>query len=215
MNRFGMLSQEEKMGLLELSVAEVFNRGYEYCGMDNESGSFTVIEEKEEKSNNQQRKELIQEAKDKFKNKILFDGYVDVDDYTYLLSFQVNSEAGVVVALVKDFNGKVIRKGIARCMSSDVFNEDIGKYIATSRALKDGIEDRFLDPVQPDEVVVGTVVKWKYGGDTFKVEYMGELGNNSVKHTFYCLDDKKTYSKSYKESILNYSNIVDDTDSKY
>lgn len=227
MNRFGMLSQEEKMELLELSTAEVFNRGYKYCCMDNEPSRFTVVEDKEKKSKNQQRKELIREAKDNFKNQLLFNAgdkggiYVDIDGYAYLLSFQVNSEAGVVVALVKNFNGKVISKGIARCMAGDVFNEDIGKYISTSRAFGEKVEDKFLDSVQPDEIVVGHILtfaeedSWhkrhNYRVDSLKGENNLTVIYNEVDGMDYRIGKK---AHGYLNRRKHYP-IIDDTDAEY
>lgn len=215
MNRFGMLSQEEKMELLELSTAEVFNRGYKYA-----MGEIVVDKlDKQEavKSKNQQRKELIQEAK----GEIFLDALKIIGKYQ-TLKYHVQKDKGVVVAILEDSTGKTVSKGIARCMKEDVFNEVIGKYIAFSRAIGVKIDDKFLDPVQPDEVVVGQIITFAkddswHKRHNYRVDKLKGENNLTVVHNEVDGMDYRIGEKAYGKFPKNHYEycIVNDTDAKY
>lgn len=117
---------------------------------------------KEEKSANQLRAEIIEEAK-WFVEKYLTHsehGYgVVADNLTPLTTrtgpikykFVVNVEKRTIVAIGSLLHVGSIDdnyKGIAKCMPSDVFNEHIGKAIALGRALGLDVSE-FENAVQP------------------------------------------------------------------
>lgn len=124
---------------------------------------------------NEQRKLIIEKAKqfvEKHKN---YKGYYEVPDgnfspYICSAKFVVNVKKRTVVALMKGFNtGRICARGIAKCMPDDVFNEHIGKAIALGRAL--GLDvSAFENAVQPTEVAVGTEVLLIHIGRTDVVE---------------------------------------------
>ena len=80
-------------------------------------------------------KNLVREAKG-FVKVNLADAYF-VDGYYFVVDLKVNKDKETVVALAKKvgFDSKVIKRGIAKCMKDDVFQEDIGKAIALGRLL--------------------------------------------------------------------------------
>jgi RNase H-fold protein (predicted Holliday junction resolvase) len=118
------------------------------------------------KSANQQRAELIQHAKEFIDNSI--QNYFDFGITTF--EFVVNAEKRTVVALERGNRTKTVyKKGIAKCHPNEVFNADIGKAVALSRALQIDIPIEFLEAVQPDEVVVGHKVRGNYAEENYEV----------------------------------------------
>ena len=118
-------------------------------------------------SANQQRKELIEQAREFVESQKNAMGTYEVKDPSSPLApwhcnveFIVNEEKRTVVALLRGFKfPKLYSKGIAKCHPDEVFNADIGKAIALARALEIDVPKGFLNAAQPDEVVVGMVVE--------------------------------------------------------
>src|SRR5699024_10490187 len=94
-------------------------------------------------SANQQRKELIEQAREFIKKrkdeKGLVSrrlGYRATNGIICDAEFIVNEEKRTVFCLLRwQFGGRITSKGIAKCHPDDVFNADIGKAIALARAL--------------------------------------------------------------------------------
>ena len=83
-------------------------------------------------------KKLVQEAKE-FVSDNLADLYVDENGFS-LIYFKTNEGKRTVVALQKVIafsksKGKVVNRGVAKCIKDDLFQEDIGKAIALGRLL--------------------------------------------------------------------------------
>ncbi len=88
------------------------------------------------------------------------DGNFTFNHLVTKLTFHVNAEKGVVVALAHGANnGVLIRKAFARCAPGDVFNDKIGMAIAAGRLFGVVIPKEYLDAPQPTEPVVGMRVK--------------------------------------------------------
>lgn len=111
--------------------------------------------------------------------------------------FIVNTEKRTIVALLKPLGlNQVVKRGIAKCDPSDVFNEHIGKAIALGRAL--GIDvSEFEQAVQPTEIVIGQIVKSGLNG----------IGGVALK------SDKENYSVDYAKR--NNLTIINDTNAIY
>lgn len=131
-----------------------------------------AIQRYKERTPNQKRKEIIDEAK-AFVEVTLAEvdeqmGWQTTKIRTYKehgrlrIEFIVNTEKRTVVALARYGNitelPDVLAKGIAKCTPSDVFNADIGKAIALGRALGLDVE-RYEKAVQPTEYTEGMFVK--------------------------------------------------------
>lgn len=117
--------------------------------------------------------------------------------------FIVNAEKRTVVVLIKSADeGYVRARGIAKCMSDEVFNADIGKAIALCKALKLYIPDEFMYAVQPDEVVEGMVVYYESGDRKAIVANEGGRLRNL----------KSTYPSTAR---THNATIIDDTNAKY
>lgn len=127
------------------------------------------------------------------------------------LVFHVNAEKRTVVAIIRTIRGKhVVHKGIAKCNPSDVFNADIGKAIALGRALGLDVE-RFEKAVQPNEVVVGTVVIHVEDKDVYTIEGIYEGNHYDMRHT-----DGEYFEKfRMMNSIDTFYDIVNDTEAQY
>lgn len=126
---------------------------------------------KVEKTANQQRAEIIENAK-KFVGEITTDlkAYEEDRKYPYgfisgeckyrLLKpeFHINQDKRVVTVLMKGLRYEVIyNKSFAKCTPDDVFNEDIGKAIALGRALELDVSE-FENAIQPNEFVKGQMI---------------------------------------------------------
>lgn len=119
------------------------------------------------KSPNEQRKEIITEAKAFVDDRLIKRSYVHRGVARNFLrmagdvrvEFVVNAKKRTVVALVYlAHTNTIVHKAVAKAHPDDVFNADIGKAIALGRAL--GLDvTRFEKAVQPTEVVVGMTVK--------------------------------------------------------
>lgn len=122
-----------------------------------------AIQRYKERTPNEQRKAIIDEAK-AFVEK--YTPIVRIDDTPLTsehgdvkITLNVNSKKRTVVCIAHYLHVKdaPIKRGFAKCAPDDVFNADIGKAIALGRAL--GLDvSKFEKAVQPSEVVVGHVV---------------------------------------------------------
>jgi 3D (Asp-Asp-Asp) domain-containing protein len=84
--------------------------------------------------------------------------------------FVINREKGTVVALIREIDGNVIYRGIAKCAPGDVFNAHIGKAIALRRALGLPVPGEYLNAPQPTEVRAGDIVRL-CDGRLYKCKY--------------------------------------------
>jgi len=181
----------------------------------------SALELVEEKSPNELRAEIIEKAKEFVKEQRDDMIVVKADNphgYVVGVSFIVNAEKRTVVALLRGIISDSVRaKGIAKCLSGDVFNEHIGKAIAFGRALGKDVSE-FEDAVQPNEVVPGQIVEtFKANSDTYMVaevqwsdgryisypdsvykEKIGRVCRTSLEYGFKIIDDTNAI---YKESV--------------
>jgi len=161
-------------------------------------------------SNNQKRAAIIEKAKrfvEECKNftggvtkrkgyRYSSTGYIVCDS-----EFVVNREKNAVVALLKrQMHGSLVVKGIAKCHPHDVFNEHIGKAIALGRALGLDVSE-FEQAVQPDEVVVGMLVR--VTGNTLDTRIISNVEKIDIK----------TNTLEYAQR--NGATILNDSQAKY
>ncbi|UXO88814.1 hypothetical protein [Bacillus safensis] len=112
-----------------------------------------------EKSDQQKRDEIVEQAKR------------DVEDLTIRHfvakhDFIVNAGKRTVVALRRSWiDGRILRRGIAKCTPVDCFNVHIGKAIVLRRALGLEVPAEYLNVPQPTEVRVGDVIRGVYKGE--------------------------------------------------
>lgn len=184
------------------SLAEVAPKAIEF-GMSKE---FLVNLHKDEKvipvkPKNQQRKELIQYAKDKVK---------EIEDKCRLLedeiTYHINPKKGIVKAIVKVtgvFSGTFTKT--AKCSSDDVFNVHIGKAIALSRLFGE-VDKRLLNPVQPDEVVEGMKVKFDDASQHYIVVFNSDISIENKHHVYH------EYFSDFPEDTFK---IIDDSNAKH
>lgn len=119
------------------------------------------------KTINELRGEIIEKAKvfvESDRHKDYHNDYlVNVDGigkYSCEVEFVINERKCTVAALLKGVATKKVRaRGIAKCMSSDVFNAHIGKAIALGRALGLDVSE-FEQAVQPT-FAIGQKVYYK------------------------------------------------------
>lgn len=182
---------------------------------------YDAVETAKVKSPNQQRAELIEKAERfvQVKSRAVRDSSELAEGYSFKekenpnfhslalkVEFVVNTEKRTIVALLKTYSGKSIKsKGIAKCMSDEVFNEHIGQAISLARALKIDVPVEFLQAVQPSEVVIGMVVDTYYRGSNEK----NESCPTHVTRIYKGMPefDNGTHSSCYK--------ITDDTNAQY
>ena len=179
------------------------------------------------KTPNQQRKEIIEKAKERVKewskgvhcNAPTSEDIRTLADICNLtvnfsrgdeLQFVEDENKRTVVALIRFKNGtRVFHKGIAKCSPDDVFNVHIGRAIALGRALGKDVSE-FENAVQPTEAVVGMIVQDYYKFKENNVfEILGNMNfefiNNNLEH--------------YRKGTLNHNGfnarIIDDTNAVY
>lgn len=129
---------------------------YENSGLKNAAELLgTKVESKEESSPQSKHKNLVDEAKNDvefwlstevenvpmFKCAYKYTSYVPSSDS---VEFIVNRKNRKVTALIRDEDGKIFAKGIARCSPGDCFNADIGRAIALRRALGVGVPRKYF-----------------------------------------------------------------------
>ena len=173
-------------------------------------------------SANQQRKELIEQAREFVESKL--DSYGEVcvayrhgsGNICLIPEFFIKGNR--VTCVLRGSRTKRVRfVGRANCMPDEVFNADIGKAIALARALEFDVPKGFLNAAQPDEVVVGMVVETYdfYGthhatNSVDKVEVnrgrtcLSNEGKSLTGDSLYTSFDKKLGDK-----------IINDTNAKY
>lgn len=172
---------------------------------------------------NQQRAELIQRAREfveehqrdlpghndcrNYGNNVCRSNYYDTE------FFVKNNRVTAVIHLVNVSRKRLTLDklvGRAACMSSDVFNEWIGKAIALAKALEIEIPKEFLDAVRPDEVVVGMKVR-ATGKDSIENNWgfgVVEKIEMRCKLRGYWVDNG---SYAYLKEVV----ILDDTNAEY
>jgi len=178
-----------------------------------------AIKRYKERTPNQKRKAIIDEAKaflveverEQNDSEVRDKGNVFHRQYLTKTEFIVNTEKRTVVAIIRTKYGTtLLTKGIAKCNPSDVFNADIGKAIALGRALGLDVE-RFEKAVQPSEIVVGHVFDTEPSGGnwTATVTKLGYPG----AHDRY----GKAFHHSHDSGWLGEKQIkvIDDTEAQY
>ncbi|MBD8028184.1 hypothetical protein H9636_16165 [Ureibacillus sp. Re31] len=186
-----------------------------------------------EKSTNQQRAEIIEKAK-KFvevKSECVKDSpYVEggiarkkienPNFYNYTtveVEFIINQEKRTVVSLVKFNDGSIMTKGVAKCNPSDVFNEHIGKAIALGRALGLDVSE-FENAVQPNEIVVGMVIKGNESENRFYRKSRKFTLTSETDHGGFYYKEASEYSgEPSNDYILSFQfgDILNDTNAQY
>ena len=185
-----------------------------------------IIEEQvQHLSANQQRKEMIEQAREFVESKKNGRGHYDVYDpsspyspWRCNVEFIINEEKRTVVALLKGFDSsKIYAKGIAKCHPDEVFNADIGKAIALARALEVDVPKEFLNAVQPDELVKGQYVELLE--ETGELHVKGEITEVIAENTvsFSEEDYLDCLDWAYEQTTLTGLNakIINDTNAKY
>lgn len=218
---------KEKIEYLEKAVQQYFTVPGEPSTAVEEVSTSTVGDKPKlkgitielEKTPNQQRKEIIEKAKEfseieqyrrKRDGKFVVKSTVDPFNWGVRnIRFEVNDKKRTVVLLVLGEFGNVVDRHIAKCHPSDVFNEHIGKAIALGRALGLAVSE-FEQAVQPTEVVVGMIVQDYY---KFKEEYITEIDNSL---NFEYINEK---IECYRKGVLNHNSfnarIINDTNAIY
>ncbi|OMC87428.1 hypothetical protein BK128_08350 [Viridibacillus sp. FSL H7-0596] len=117
--------------------------------------------------------------------------------------FISNAKKRTVVCLLRGVTSSNVRsRGIAKCAPGEVFNEHIGQAIALARALEIEVPEEFLKAVQPDEKVVGMVIK----------DYIHEHRNFKLINN----EEKLTDSLAHIDSPVGKDGIIiDDTNAEY
>ncbi|WGT38527.1 hypothetical protein QH639_22400 [Lysinibacillus sp. 1 U-2021] len=127
------------------------------------------------------------------------------------VDFIVNTEKRTIVALLKLLGlNQVVKRGIAKCNPSDVFNEHIGKAIALGRALGLDVSE-FEQSVQPNEVVLGHIIVWNESPD----EPHEVVTKNGDWFDFIYLKDNKRYNNHEYCEIEEFTTILNDSNAKY
>lgn len=150
------MSYGELISLVEDAMKALRTRSYKNSY---DQGSFDAEIEAAhgtyEKPDQQKRDEIVAKAKE------------DVEDlvrrhFVSKADFIVNAAKRTVVALGKSWiDGRILRRGIAKCAPDDCFNSHIGKAIALRRALRLPVPTEYLNVPQPTEVRVGDVVNYR------------------------------------------------------
>ena len=143
------MNYDELVALVEDAMKALRTRSYKNTY---DQGSFDA-EIEAPKPDQQKRDEIVAKAKE------------DVEDlvrrhFVSKADFIVNAAKRTVVALGKSWvDGRILRRGIAKCAPDDCFNAHIGKAIALRRALRLEVPSEYLNVPQPTEVRVGDVVE--------------------------------------------------------
>lgn len=153
----------------------------------------------EEMTPNERRADVIKRAKafvgegsDRW-----FGGNICVVEYV------VNHDKRTVVALVRGKRHNDLQaKGVAKCDPDDVFNVDIGKAIALTRAFKCPMPGEFVKAVQPTEAVVGMVARVMGNAHPYVAKIIRESGR---RHSIVAL----------KRDPEDLRKILEDTDADY
>ena len=186
--------KNQRITALEKEVAELKTIVHELCKSSTvtEDVAAPVVEDKP-KTPNQQRKEIIEKAKE----------FVDEnggDDY----HFEIDEKEGQILAWKVVKRG--VKTGLSTCHHNEVFNEDIGRAIAFGRAENLDVSE-FENAVQPTEVVVGHVVEYVYPNNnsgTFKVADIRDNGFSD--RALYNFENRWADEKVCK--ILNDTNAI-------
>src|SRR5699024_2373576 len=164
-------------------------------------------------SANQQRKELIEQAREFVESQKNARGgltgrlgYKDSWGIICDAEFIVNEEKRTVVCLLRwQFGGRITSKGIAKCHPDEVFNADIGKAIALARALEIDVPEEVLNAVQTEEFVTGMiVVPNEYSARKWSAFEISRI-----------IDDELWDDVEFEFSRVYYTKIINDTNAKY
>lgn len=180
--------------------------------------------ESEQLTTNQRRKAIIERAKafvaDVEKGALCSD-YMSAEigdgNRTYSIrttkpEYHVNKEKRVVTVLIKGAkHGRLFEKAIARCAPGDVFNEHIGKAIALAKAYGLECPKEFTDAPQPDKVVAGMSVMYKFDVDIYTIEGVYPGHKYDMCHTSGRYFEKHQLTRAIEEIYT----ILDDTEAQY
>ena len=219
------MNTDKLVELFREEVEKLEKEAYERGKRDALKYEVIIGEQVQPLSANQQRKELIEQAREfvtTHKNARGYltnrSGYRATNGIICDAEFIVNEEKRTVVCLLRwQFGGRITSKGIAKCHPDEVFNADIGKAIALARALKFDVPEDFLNAVQPTELVKGQYVELRedWGELHVKGEITEVIAENVVSFSkedyINCLGD------AYKQTTLTGLNakIINDTNAKY
>lgn len=174
---------------------------------------------KQELTPNQQRAEIIEKAKKFVEEQKDEDGDIQIEGwYSCTPEWIVDIEKRTLVVLLKGYQSKNLRaKGISKCHPNDVFNEHIGKAIALGRAL--GIDvSEFENAVQPNEIVVGMVIKGNESENRFyRKSRKFTLTSETDYGGFYYKEASKYSGEPSNDYILSFQfgDILNDTNAQY
>lgn len=161
------------------------------------------------KTANQLRAEMIEKAKEFIagytveKNEARTNYYMLVGSSKCYVEFVVDDKKFTVVALIRNLGTDyVIRRGIAKCMPSDVFNEHIGKAIALGRALGLDVSE-FEGAVQPTDFIKGQLVKYA-NSELLEVDHVRK-NEVSEKAVYFA---GGTWMRAYVLTIINDTNAI-------
>ena len=170
-----------------------------------------ALELVEEKSPNELRAEIIEKAKefvDECRNEKMV-VRVDSRHYSVDVSFIVNADKRIVVALLRGVSTDLVRvKNDAKFHSDDVLNEHIGKAIALGRALGKDVSE-LKNAVQPD-FEVGQIVRFtpKYEGREVEIQITKTDGEKLWFVNEYGVE-------MYLDTGVNDVKIINDTHAQY
>lgn len=143
------MDYDELVSLVKDAMKAIITRSYKN-GYD--QGRFDA-EIEAPKSDQQKRDEIVARAKEDVED-LVRRHFVSKADYI------VNAAKRTVVALGKSLiDGRILRRGIAKCAPDDCFNVHIGKAIASRRALGLEVPAEYLYTPQPTEVHVGDIIE--------------------------------------------------------
>lgn len=130
----------------------------------------------------------------------------------YNAEFIVDAPKRTVVCLLRAYHipKHISRRGIAKCMPDDCFNEHIGKAIALAKALKEEIPAQFIDSPQPEGFEVGDIIKYRYIEDTtYRIET--EEINGSSKLTILTCHNESLIGNEANGGNYGEAKVIDDS----
>ncbi|MGT4651508.1 hypothetical protein [Bacillus cereus] len=186
------MNYDELVALVEDAMKALrtrsYKNGYDQGRFDEE---IEAVHGTYEKPDQQKRDEIVAQAKEDVEDLVRRHFVSEVD-------FIVNAAKRTVVALGKSWiDGRILRRGIAKCAPDDCFNAHIGKAIALRRALRLPVPVAYLNVPQPTEIRVGDVVEFagmkgsKYVSTVHRIEN-GIVYSNEPFDNFYLAHARRT-----------------------
>lgn len=171
---------KEKVEYLEQAVQQYFTVPGEPSTVEDKPKLKGITIELE-KTPNQQRKEIIEKAKQ----------FIEKHGEGFLFDVDKNSICAAKLEKFQDSLGYGACIGYSRCHRDDVFNEHIGKAIALGRALRLNVRE-FEQAVQPNDIIEGMeIMFFNFIGNEHK---SGVVTKYDEKNDDVFLTDEKLYS---------------------